>query len=62
MIGYLAIIAGWVRDSDLACEQLTVAIRYPNTPSYGQLKLLRFWDVLRGDPCFEKIVRSLAPK
>jgi hypothetical protein len=26
------------------------------------LKLLPFWDPLRNDPCFEKIVASLAPK
>jgi len=26
------------------------------------LKLLPWWDPLRGDPCFEKIVASLAPK
>jgi hypothetical protein len=30
--------------------------------SYGALKLLTFWDPLRGDPLFEKIVVSLAPK
>jgi hypothetical protein len=30
--------------------------------SYGALKLLPFWDPLRGDPRFEKIVQSLAPK
>jgi hypothetical protein len=29
---------------------------------YGALKLLPFWDPLRGDPRFEKIVASLAPK
>jgi len=26
------------------------------------LKLLPYWDPLRGDPRFEKIVTSLAPK
>jgi hypothetical protein len=26
------------------------------------LKLFPFWDPLRGDPRFEKIVQSLAPK
>jgi TolB-like protein/tRNA A-37 threonylcarbamoyl transferase component Bud32/Tfp pilus assembly protein PilF len=62
MIKYLAMIAAWVGDKDLACEQLTIAIRYPNSPSYGQLKLLALWDPLRGDPCFEKIVAALAPK
>ena len=30
--------------------------------SYGALKLLPFWDPLRGDPRFEKIVASLAPE
>ena len=38
---------------------------YPRLPgylSYGQLKLLPYWDPLRGDPRFEKIVASLAPK
>jgi TolB-like protein/class 3 adenylate cyclase len=62
MIKYLAMIAGWVGDKDLACEQLAVAIRPPSRLTYGQLKLLPFWDPLRGEPCFEKIVASLAPK
>jgi TolB-like protein/class 3 adenylate cyclase/Flp pilus assembly protein TadD len=62
MIQYLAMIAGWVGDKDLACEQLAIAIRPASTVSYGQLKLLPFWDPLRGDPRFERIVASLAPK
>jgi TolB-like protein/Flp pilus assembly protein TadD len=62
MITYLAMIAAWVGDKDLACEQLAIAVRPPSTVSYGQLKLLPFWDPLRGDPRFEKIVASLAPK
>jgi tetratricopeptide (TPR) repeat protein len=62
MIKYLAMIAAWVGDKDLACEQLAIAVRPPSTVSYGQLKLLPFWDPLRGDPRFEKIVASLAPK
>jgi hypothetical protein len=62
MIKYLAMIAAWSSDKNLACEQLTVALRHPTAPSYGELKLLPFWDRLRGDPRFEKIVASLAPK
>jgi serine/threonine-protein kinase len=62
MTKYLAMIAAWVGDKDLACEQLAVAVRPPSRLTYGQLKLLPFWDPLRGDPCFEKIVASLAPK
>ena len=62
MITCLAIAASWVGDKDLACQQLAEAIRYPTAPSYGHLKLMPFWDPLRGDPRFEKIVASLAPK
>jgi serine/threonine-protein kinase len=58
----LARIAAWVHDSDLACEQLVRASHVPGGVSYGDLKLLPWWDPLRGDPCFEKIVASLAPK
>ena len=62
MIRYLAMTAAWVGDKDLACEQLEAAFKYPSTVSYGQLKLHPFWDPMRGYPCFEKIVASLAPK
>jgi serine/threonine-protein kinase len=62
MIEFFAIIAAWVGEKDLACEQLAIATRLPGSPSYGQLKLHPYWDPLRGDPRFEKIVASLAPK
>jgi TolB-like protein/Tfp pilus assembly protein PilF len=62
MIEYFAQIAAWVGEKDLACEQLAIATRLPGYVSYGELKLLPWWDPLRGDPCFEKIVASLAPK
>jgi serine/threonine-protein kinase len=62
MVKYLAMIAAWVGDKDLACQQLAIAIRPPSRLTYGELKLLPFWDPLRGDPRFEQIVASLAPK
>jgi TolB-like protein/Tfp pilus assembly protein PilF len=62
MIEYFAMIAAWVGEKDLACKQLAIAVRAPSTLTYGHLKLLPYWDPLRGDPCFEKIVASLAPK
>ena len=64
MIKYLAMIAAWVGEKDLACEQIITVVRSPAGGldlSYGELKLMPFWDPLRGDPCFEKIVASLAP-
>jgi hypothetical protein len=62
VIAYSAMVAAWAGDKNLACQQLGAAIRYPSSLSYGQLKLLPFWDPLRGDPRFKKIVVSLAPK
>jgi TolB-like protein/predicted Ser/Thr protein kinase/Flp pilus assembly protein TadD len=65
MMKDLAVIAAWVGEKDLACEQLATAVRYTNSGldlSYGDLKLMPWWDPLRGDPRFEKIVASLAPK
>src|SRR5213075_2635637 len=58
MVKYLAMIAAWVGDKDLACEQLASIIRRPSSLSYGQLKLLPFWDPLRGDSRFEKILEE----
>jgi TolB-like protein len=58
---YFALIAGWVGEKNLACEQLETALRYPSSTNYGELKLSPWWDPLRGDPRFEKIVASLAP-
>jgi serine/threonine-protein kinase len=62
MIKYLAMIAAWSGDKDLACQQLATLARRPSPLTYGQLKLMPFWDSLRGDPRFEKIIASLAPK
>ncbi|HEV3099159.1 MAG TPA: FlgO family outer membrane protein [Candidatus Udaeobacter sp.] len=62
LIEYLAIIYAWAGERDLALEQLALAARIPSDVSYGQLRLHPYWDPLRGDPRFEKIVASLAPK
>jgi hypothetical protein len=58
MVKCFAMIAAWVGDKDLACEQLALAIRRPSDLSYGQLKLLPYWDPLRNDPRFEKILEE----
>jgi hypothetical protein len=63
MIVGLARIAASVGDKNLSSEQLSSAIRLQSgAVTYGQLKLFPWWDPLRGDPRFEKIVTSLAPK
>ena len=62
MIEFFAITAAWVGEKDLACDKLAATLRLPGQLSYGQLKLLPWWDPLRGYPRFERIVDSLAPK
>jgi TolB-like protein/class 3 adenylate cyclase/Flp pilus assembly protein TadD len=57
----LAQIYAWTGEKDLAIQQIATIERVPNGLSYGLLKLQPFWDSLRGDPRFEKIVSSLAP-
>jgi len=54
----LALIAAWVGEKDLACQQLAIATRLPTSLSYGDLKLMPYWDLLRGDPRFEKLVEE----
>jgi hypothetical protein len=49
-------------EKDRAIEQIAAVERIPNTLSHGLLKLHPYWDSLRGDPRFENIVASLAPK
>jgi TolB-like protein/Tfp pilus assembly protein PilF len=65
VLQYFAITAAWAGEKELALQQLEARVRGPvegNMLSYGVLKLHPFWDPLRGDPRFEKIVASLAPK
>jgi TolB-like protein/Tfp pilus assembly protein PilF len=62
---YFAITAAWAGEKELALQQLETGLRAPAAAqvlSYGALKLLPFWDPLRGDPRFEQIVASFAPK
>jgi len=65
VLQYFAITATWAAGKDFALQQLEAGLRAPAASqmlSYGALKLLPFWDPLRGDPRFEKIVEALAPK
>jgi len=62
LIKYLAVVYAWTGEKDLAFEQLTIAAKLPGFLSYGELRLYPRWDLLRGDPRFDKIVASLAPK
>jgi TolB-like protein/class 3 adenylate cyclase/Tfp pilus assembly protein PilF len=62
VLEFLAVTYTWTGEKDLALKQLDLVARTPSDFSYGRLRLHPFWDPLRGDPRFEKIVASLAPK
>jgi serine/threonine-protein kinase len=65
MLVYFAMIAAWAGEKDTALQYLAANAQSSGgfyVATYGSLKLLPFWDPLRGDPRFEKIVASLAPK
>jgi serine/threonine-protein kinase len=62
LVQYLALIYAWIGEKNLALEQLAIGARIPGYLSYGELRLHPRWDPLRGDPRFEQIVASLAPK
>jgi len=57
-----AITCAWTGERELALEQLEALTKTPGSYTYGNLRLSPLWDPLRGDPRFEKIVASLAPK
>ncbi len=54
----LAIIYAWTGEKDLALQQLGEVVRIPGPISYGQLRLHPWWDPLRDDPRFEKLVEE----
>ena len=65
MLVYFAMIAAWADEKDTALQYLAANAQSSGgnlVASYGALKLLPFWDPLRGDPRFEKTIASLAPR
>jgi len=58
----LAQVYTWTNESDRAIELLQKLVAMPSYANYARLKLYPMWNPLRGDPRFEKIVNSLAPK
>ena len=58
----LAQVYTWSGERDRAIELVQKLVSMPSYINYGRLKLHPLWSPLRGDPGFEKIVNSLAPK
>jgi|GEM_PF-124291 len=61
-VTYLAAIYATCREKEAALQQLKASAEFPVGISYGELKQSPDWESLRGDPRFEQIVASLAPK
>jgi tetratricopeptide (TPR) repeat protein len=58
----LAQVYTWSGERDRAIELVQKLVSMPGYTNYGRLKLHPLWRPLRGDPRFDKIVNSLAPK
>jgi len=59
----LEIIYAQTGETDRVLDYLEKGVHSrPYAPEYGSLKLDQVWDPLRGNPRFEKVVASLAPK
>ena len=58
----LAQVYTWTGERDRAIELVEKLVSMPGYTNYARLKMHPLWAPLRGDPHFEKIVNSLAPK
>ena len=61
-VANLAMIYAGCGEKEAALQQLKTSTELPIGITYGELRQSPDWDSLRGDPRFEQIVASLAPK
>jgi serine/threonine-protein kinase len=54
----LALIYAWTGEKELALDQIAAALQGPGHITYGQLRLHPWWDAIRDDPRFEKLVEE----
>jgi serine/threonine protein kinase/tetratricopeptide (TPR) repeat protein len=58
----LAVVYAWTSEADLAFESLVPLTKMPFGIFYGQLKRDPYWEPLRRDPRFDKLLAELAPR
>jgi hypothetical protein len=58
----LAVVYAWTDELDLAFATLDSVTKTPFGIYYGELKLSPFWDPLRKDPRFDKLLAELTSK
>jgi len=56
LIKNLAVVYAWTGEKEPAMKELKALLQIPAPISYGQLRLHPYWDPLRGDPRFDKLV------
>jgi TolB-like protein/Flp pilus assembly protein TadD len=54
----LALIYAWTGEKELALDQIAAALQGPGHITYGQLRLHPWWDSIRDDPRFDKLVEE----
>jgi tetratricopeptide (TPR) repeat protein len=54
----LALIYAWTGEKELALDQIAAALQGPGHITYGQLRLHPWWDAIRDDPRFDKLVEE----
>jgi len=58
----LAYIYGWVGEKEQAFAEIERLMKIPRGPRYGHLRYYPQYDPLRGDPRFQELLASVAPK
>jgi tetratricopeptide (TPR) repeat protein len=58
MLYFYAAVCAQTGERDIAIKQLDDLVKIPNGVTYGELRLDPFWDPLRGDPRFEKLLEE----
>ena len=56
LVKNLAIVYAWTGQNEAALSELKAVLQIPGPISYGQLRLHPYWDPLRSDARFEKLV------
>lgn len=57
----LAAVYAWSNEPDLAFDTLDTLSKTPFGLRYGDVKRTPFWEPLRKDPRYEKLLAELAP-
>ena len=56
LVTNLAIVYGWLNETELAFRELTISVNSPGGVLYGELAFDPDWDPLRKDPRFDKLL------